>query len=91
MAEIKITLNDASQAYVSLSPSSTSEIRDSVALDGLEQADAIPALGAIVLDFDHYGRLVGIEIASAADSVLPPAFWTTRRAPDLSVDGPAPS
>lgn len=74
MAEIKITLNDAGRAYVSLSPSSTPEIRDSVALDGLGQADAIPALGAIVLDFDHYGRLVGIEIESAADSVLPPAL-----------------
>ena len=74
MPEIKITLSDAGRAYVSLSPSSTSEIRDSVALDGLEQADAIPALGAIALDFDHYGRLVGIEIASAADSVLPPAL-----------------
>ena len=45
-----------------------------MALDGLEQADAIPALGSIVLDFDHYGRLAGIEILSAADSVLPAAL-----------------
>jgi uncharacterized protein YuzE len=69
MAEIKITLDDAGQAYVSLS---SSEIRDSVALDGLEQAEAIPALGAIVLDFDHYGRLAGIRVVTAADSVLSP-------------------
>jgi uncharacterized protein YuzE len=74
MAEIKVTLDDAGRAYVSLSPASTAEIRDSVELDGLEQADAIPALGAIVLDFDHYGRLAGIEILSSADSVLPPAL-----------------
>ncbi|MCW3066924.1 MAG: hypothetical protein JWN32_4096 [Solirubrobacterales bacterium] len=74
MAEIKITLDDAGRAYVSLSPSTTSGVRVSVALDGLEQADAIPALGVIALDFDHYRRLVGIEIQSAADSVLPPAL-----------------
>jgi hypothetical protein len=72
MAEIKITLGDGGQAYVSLSPASTAEIRHSVALDELEQVDAIPSLGAIVLDFDHYGRLAGIQILSAADSVLAP-------------------
>jgi uncharacterized protein YuzE len=72
MAEIKITLDDAGRAYVSLSPASTAEIRHSVALDELEQADVIPSLGAIVLDFDHYGRLAGIKILDAADSVLPP-------------------
>jgi uncharacterized protein YuzE len=69
MAEIKITRDDGGQAYVSLS---SAEIRDSVALDGLEQADTIPSLGAIVLDFDHYGRLAGINVVAAADSVLPP-------------------
>jgi uncharacterized protein YuzE len=69
MAEIKITRDDGGQAYVSLS---SAEIRDSVALDGLEQADTIPSLGAIVLDFDHYGRLAGIKVVAAADSVLPP-------------------
>jgi uncharacterized protein YuzE len=74
MAEIHITLNDAGRAYLSLSPSSSVEVRDSVALDGLEQADAIPALGAIILDFDHYGRLAGIEILNSAQSVLPPAL-----------------
>jgi hypothetical protein len=25
-----------------------------------------------VLDFDHYGRLAGIEIVEGADSALPP-------------------
>jgi len=45
-----------------------------VALDGLEQADGIPALDAIVLDFDHYGRLAGIAVTSGAESALPPAL-----------------
>ena len=71
MAEIKITLDDTGRAYLGLS---SAEIRDSVALDGLEQADGIPALGSIVLDFDHYGRLAGIEITSGAASALPPAL-----------------
>jgi uncharacterized protein YuzE len=71
MAEIKITLEDTGRAYLSLSGA---EIRDSVALEDLEQADSIPALGQIVLDFDHYGRLAGIEIVGSADSALPPAL-----------------
>jgi hypothetical protein len=33
-----------------------------------------PALESIVLQFDHYGRLAGIEVTDAADSVLPPAL-----------------
>ncbi len=71
MDEIKITLDDAGRAYLSLSDA---EVRDSVALDGLELADAIPALGVMVLDFDHYGRLAGIEILNGAESALPPAL-----------------
>lgn len=71
MAEIKITLDEAGRAYLSLA---RAEIRHSVPLDSLEQADTIPALGAIVLDFDYYGRLAGIEIMSGADSALPQAL-----------------
>lgn len=71
MAEMKITLDRTGRAYISLSGS---EIRDSVALDELEQAGEIAALGSIVLDFDHYGRLAGIEILSGAESALPPAL-----------------
>jgi uncharacterized protein YuzE len=71
MAEIKITVDDAGRAYLSLSGAA---VRDSVALGDLEQADSIPALGEIVLDFDHYGRLAGIEIVASADSALPPAL-----------------
>lgn len=74
MAEIRITLDGTGRAYLSLSPASTAEVRDSVALDGLELADGIPALDALSLDFDHYGRLIGIEILNSAQSVLPPAL-----------------
>jgi uncharacterized protein YuzE len=69
MAVIKITLDDAGEGYISLS---SAEIRHSVALDELEQAEVIPSLGAIVLDFDYYGRLAGIRVINAAESVLPP-------------------
>ena len=50
------------------------EIRHSVELSGLEQTETVPALESIVLQFDHYGRLVGIEVTDAADSVLPPGL-----------------
>jgi hypothetical protein len=68
MAEIKLTLDDAGRAYLRLAGG---EIRHSVALESLEEADVIPTLGAIVLDFDYYGRLAGIEILSGAESALP--------------------
>ncbi len=71
MAEIGITVDGAGRAYLRLSDAA---VRDSVALGELDQADSIPALGEIVLDFDHYGRLAGIEIAGSADSALPPAL-----------------
>ena len=71
MAEIKVTLGERGSAYLTLSPT---EIRHSVALDQLDEANMIPALGAIVLDFDYFGRLAGIEIGGSADSVLPPAL-----------------
>ena len=45
-----------------------------MALDELEDAARIPALESIVLHFDFYGRLAGIEVTGSADSVLPPAL-----------------
>ncbi len=69
MPEIDITLTAGGGAYLKLGEGA---VRESVELGGLEQADSIPALGAIVLDFDHYGRLTGIEIVQGADSALPP-------------------
>ena len=71
MAQIKLTLDDNGGAYLALSDG---EIRESVSLDELEQADGIPALEAIVLDFDFYGRLAGIRILNSAESALPPGF-----------------
>jgi hypothetical protein len=74
MAEIRVTLGDDGQAYVGLAGDRPPEVRDSVPLDALEEADAIPALQSLVLDFDHYGRLVGIEVVRSAESALAPAL-----------------
>lgn len=69
MAEIEVALTDGGGAYLKLGEA---EVRESVSLDTLEQSGSIPALGSIVLDFDHYGRLTGIEVVEGADSALPP-------------------
>ena len=74
MAEIRVTLTDAGAAYVSLAGPTTPEVRTSVALDALDEAEAIPALDGLLLDFDHYGRLVGIQVTGSADSALAPAL-----------------
>jgi hypothetical protein len=74
MAEITVTLEESGRAYLDLAAGSGGEIRDSVALDELEDADRIPALGSLVLHFDFYGRLAGIELTDAAASALPPAL-----------------
>ena len=74
MAEIQVTLSDAGEAYVGLAGTAPPEVRESVALDALEEAEGLPALDSLVLDFDHYGRLVGIEVWRAAESVLAPAL-----------------
>ena len=71
MAQIKLTLDDNGGAYLALSDG---EILEPVSLDELEQADGIPALEALVLDFDFYGRLAGIRVLNSADSALPPGF-----------------
>jgi hypothetical protein len=74
MAEIKVTLEDSGRAYIDLAAGSGGEIRHSVALDELEQAERVPALRALVLHFDMYGRLAGVEVTDAAASALPPAL-----------------
>jgi hypothetical protein len=76
MAEVKLTLSGSGSAYLGLG---SSEVRDSVVLDAIEEAGSIPALGAIVLDFDYYGRLVGINVLHSADSVLPPTLLDQAR------------
>ena len=74
MAEIAVTVQASGEAYVALVVGAAPEVRDSVELDALEAADTIPALDGLVLDFDHYGRLVGLRVTGAADSVLAPSL-----------------
>jgi hypothetical protein len=74
MAEIVVRLSDSGEAYLGLAGPEPPEVRESIALDALEEAEALPALDSMVLDFDFYGRLVGIRVTSAASSALPPAL-----------------
>jgi hypothetical protein len=74
VAEIHVTLDESGRAYIDLASRSGGEIRDSVALDELEDADRVPALASIVLHFDFYGRLAALEVTGSAASVLPPAL-----------------
>jgi hypothetical protein len=74
VAEIHVTVDESGRAYLDLAAGSGGEIRDTVALDELEDADRVAALGSIVLHFDFYGRLAGVEVTESAASVLPPAL-----------------
>ena len=73
MAEIPVTLDEDGRAYIDLAGGAGGEIRFSVALDDLDD-DRVPALGSIVLEFDYFGRLAGIEVIASAASVLPPGL-----------------
>jgi HEAT repeat protein len=79
MAEILVTVSDTGEAYVGLAGPAPPEVRTSVALDALDEAEALPALDSLVLDFDYYGRLVGIRVTSAAASALSPALLDGAR------------
>lgn len=72
--EIRVTREASGGAVLDLAGPGGGEIRDSVALDQLEEADRVPALGSLVLHFDFYGRLARIEVTDSAGSVLPPAL-----------------
>jgi hypothetical protein len=74
MAEIVVTVEASGEAYVALVVGRAPEVRYSVALDALEESDAIPALEGLVLDFDHYRRLIGLRVTGAADSILAPSL-----------------
>jgi hypothetical protein len=74
MPEIAVTLDDDGSAYVALVVGDAPEVRESVALDALEDAGEVPALDRLVLDFDFYGRLVGLRVTGSADSVLAPSL-----------------
>jgi hypothetical protein len=70
---VEITVDEGGGAVLDLAGEGGGEIRESVALDELEAAERVPALGSLVLHFDFYGRLARIEVTDSADSVLPPA------------------
>jgi len=70
MPEVSVTAS-AGGAYVRLGDG---EVRDSVELGALDEADRIPALDSLILHFDHYGRLTALEVTGSAGSVLPPAL-----------------
>jgi hypothetical protein len=72
MPGIDVKVGDGGDAWIDLG--SGAEIRDSVALDALEEADRIAALESIVLHFDHYGRLAALEVTGGVGSVLPPGL-----------------
>jgi len=74
MPEIAVTLGASGAAYVALVVGAPPEVRDSVALDTLEAAHEIPALDGLVLDFDHYGRVVGLRVTDSVDSILAPSL-----------------
>jgi hypothetical protein len=78
MVEIAVTLTDDG-AYVHLMPDGASIVRESIPLDVLDAADRVPTLDALVLDLDHYGRLVGVRVLGSPDSVLPPALLDAAR------------
>jgi hypothetical protein len=74
MAEVKVTLDDSGRAYVDLAAGSGGGIRHTVALDELEDVARVPVLATLVLHFDMYGRLAGVEVTESAASGLPPAL-----------------
>ncbi len=74
MVEIRATVDEGGGAVLDLAGEGGGEIRDSVALDELEAAEGVPALGSLVLHFDFYGRLARIEVTDSVGSVLPPAL-----------------
>jgi hypothetical protein len=74
MAEIAVTVEASGGAYVALVVGAAPEVRNSVPLDTLEAADSIVALEGLVLDFDYYGRLVGLRVTGRAESILAPSL-----------------
>jgi glycosyltransferase A (GT-A) superfamily protein (DUF2064 family) len=88
MAEIAVTVTASGEAYVSLVVGDAPEVRHSVALDALEAAETIPALDGLVLDFDYYGRVVGLRVTGAADSILSPSLLDASEHDGLE-DGPS--
>lgn len=79
LVPLAVSALDAGTVYVRLAPGEPPLVRDSVPLDSHDEADRIPALDAITLDFDFYGRLVGIRVVGSPDSVLSPELLDAAR------------
>lgn len=90
MADIEVTVSRSGEAYVALVVGDRPEVRESVALSDLEAADGIPALESLVLDFDHYGRVVGLRVTGSADSILAPSLLDLA-APGTTDDSSPPA
>jgi hypothetical protein len=74
MVEIAVVRGAQGSARISLVVGPEPEVRDSVALDELAASADVPGLDNLVLDFDHYGRVVALRVTAAADSVLAPSL-----------------
>ncbi|MEA2282019.1 MAG: hypothetical protein QOK21_2626 [Solirubrobacteraceae bacterium] len=64
-------MEESGRAWIDLAED-PGEIREVVELSELAAVDRVPALDALVLHFDYYGRLARIEVSDSAASVLPP-------------------
>lgn len=80
LVPLAVTADDDGTVYVRLAPGEPPLVRDSVPLDSHDEADRIPALDALTLDFDFYGRLVGVRVSGSPDSVLAPELLDAVRA-----------
>jgi hypothetical protein len=79
MPELAVTTDTPGAAHISLVVGEAPEVRDIVALIDLGPAEGVPALDSIVLEFDHYGRVVGLRVTDSVDSVLSPSLLNTRQ------------
>ena len=68
---MRITVEESGRAWIDL-VDDPGEIREMVELSELEAAERVPALDALVLHFDYYGRLARVEVTDSVGSVLPP-------------------
>ena len=78
MTETQIVAQFSREAHY-IARITSQRLNSRIPAEDLEQADSIPALGQIVLDFDHYGRLAGIEIASEGDRKCPLLQYDQRQ------------
>jgi len=85
--QITVTVGPGGDAYVTLVVGAPPEVRQSVSLDELDAAGEIPALDGVELDFDHYGRIVGLRVHGAADSILAPSLLEAAERGDFGNGG----